>query len=139
MKIEEINQKENEAKLIEILESHQQETKGFRPEGKRDFSYAMMDGERYVGGITGNVFMNTMHVGLLGVENDFRGQGIGDQLLKIAENIAVELDCRYVTIHTQDYQALDYYQKRAYKVFGKLPDAPFENTTKYYLFKKLNT
>ena len=93
--------------------------------------------ENYLGGITANIFMNTMHVGLLASREDIRGQGVGESLLKAAEAKAIAADCKYITIHTQDYQALSFYQKHNYHIFGSLVDAPFKGTDKYYLYKEL--
>ncbi|MDH6364987.1 ribosomal protein S18 acetylase RimI-like enzyme [Enterococcus sp. PF1-24] len=138
MAIKELPKEQNSTDLISLLESHQLKEKAISATPKADFSYGFFDGEQYLGGITANVFMNTMHVQLLAVAEEVRGKAIGQQLLHTVEAEATKLKCTYITIHTQDYQALTFYQKFGYQVFGQLPDMPFTGTTKYYLYKRLD-
>lgn len=137
MEISSYDLKANETILIDLLESFQEEHKGFVPYQKEQISYAMTDKGKYCGGLTASIFMNTMHVGLLAVPECCRGQGIGKKLLAKAEAKAKESQCKYININTQDYQALTFYQAQGYQVFGKIPDCPFPGTTKYYLIKNL--
>lgn len=134
-----MTQADNEEKLIQLLEENQNQVKGFVPYQKASLSYAAFEEEKYLGGITATIFMNTMHVALLAVTEKSRGRGIGQLLLETVEHDAESSNCKYVTIHTQDYQALDFYQKRGYQTFGQLPDCPFPGTTKYYLAKELES
>lgn len=50
---------------------------------------------------------------------------------------ALEKHCKYLTVNTQDYQALPFYKKNGVIIFGELEDSPIEGTTKYYLKKEL--
>jgi hypothetical protein len=43
-----------------------------------------------------------------------------------------------LTLTTKAYQALGFYLKQGYEVFGELADVPMMGTTKYYLAKKIN-
>ncbi|MHC5228962.1 hypothetical protein ACYSNW_11835 [Enterococcus sp. LJL99] len=43
----------------------------------------------------------------------------------------------HITVSTQDYQVLEFYKKYGFNVFGKLINALFDGTTKYYFEKVL--
>ena len=43
-----------------------------------------------------------------------------------------------ITLTTKAYQALGFYLKQGYEVFGELEDVPMIGTTKYYLVKKIS-
>ena len=51
---------------------------------------------------------------------------------------AVVEDVKTLTLTTKAYQALGFYLKHGYEVFGELADVPMMGTTKYYLAKKIN-
>ncbi len=57
-------------------------------------------------------------------------QAIEEQALK--ENVLS------ITLTTKAYQALGFYLKHGYEVFGELADVPMIGTTKYYLVKRIS-
>lgn len=63
---------------------------------------------------------------------------LGKKLVPKIEAFARERESRYLTVNTQDYEALAFYQKLGLTVFGSIDDTPFVGTTKYYLKKRLN-
>ena len=56
----------------------------------------------------------------LWVDERYRHQGIGSMILREAERIAREKDCRVVTLGTASYMARPFYEKHGYKVFTTL-------------------
>lgn len=137
MEIKEYPNEENEKVLAALLNEHQEKTTGVPPAERELFSYAMVDGNDYLGGITGNIHMNTLYISLLAVKEDLRGQKIGAQLLAKAEEKARAHECVYIMISTQDYQAKTYYLEHGFDILGQIPDMPFEGTTKFYFIKKI--
>ena len=79
-----------------------------------------------------------MHISLLAVDPAYRKDGIGSQLLAKMEQVALKHQVTTITLTTKAYQALDFYLKQGYEVFGELKDVPMVGTTKYYLVKKIS-
>lgn len=137
MEINEYPIEENELFLSNLLEQHQKENTGIGKNKKKEYSFAVIEGENQIGGITGRIYGNTFHISLLAVNEDYRKNGIGKILIDKLENIANNENIRHFTVSTQDYQALEFYKKNGFHIFGKLINAPFDGTTKYYLEKLL--
>lgn len=135
--IKEYSINKNELFLSELLDQHQKDCTGTEKNKQKEYSFAVFEGENQIGGITGRIHGNTFHISLLAVNDKHRKSGIGKMLVEKLENIANDEKIKHLTVSTQDYQALEFYQKNGFNVFGKLPNAPFDGTTKYYLDKVL--
>ena len=86
-----------------------------------------------VGGLWGASVVGWLYVDLLVVPEGFRGQGLGTELLRKAEEIARKRGCIGMWLHTGTFQAPGFYEKRGFKAFGKVPDYPLGHATIYYL------
>lgn len=91
---------------------------------------------KVVGGIVGNVFGGWLYVSLLWVEESLRNRGNGTKLLKMIENEAIMLGCKYAHLDTYSFEAKPFYEKNGYTVFATLENCP-EGYSKYFLKKKL--
>ena len=89
-----------------------------------------------VAGLVGVTYWGWLHIEDLWVDEDLRQQGIGRQILQAAEDQALQRGCRFVHLETHTFQALGFYEKAGYQVFGELPDLP-RGYTKYFLKKNL--
>ncbi|MBD2775098.1 GNAT family N-acetyltransferase [Iningainema tapete] len=92
--------------------------------------------EHIVGGLIGETYWQWLYVDVLWVHESFRGEGYGDTLLTTAEQEAVKRGCRYAYLDTFSFQAPEFYQKRGYVIFGKLPNFP-QGYTRFFLKKDL--
>ncbi|UYZ63798.1 GNAT family N-acetyltransferase [Hymenobacter weizhouensis] len=88
-----------------------------------------------VGGLWGEVFWGWLKVELLWVQEDLRGQGLGRQLLRRAEAEAQREGATAAHLDTFSFQALEFYQREGYEIFGTLPDFP-RGHTRYFLQKQ---
>lgn len=61
------------------------------------------------------------HLGRLAVKKEFRGRGIGQELVKLAERKAKELNLKEIYFHAQTH-AMSFYQKLEYQARGELFD-----------------
>ena len=73
-----------------------------------------------IGGLYGGSFGNWMHIWTFWVSEEHRGKSIGSKILSAAEKEAIARRCIGVTLDTYSFQALDFYLKRGYQVFGSL-------------------
>lgn len=98
---------------------------------------ASVDGQ-FAGGIAFTHLGETIHVNALAVDQKYRQQDIGSNLLSRAEEFALTLDVHTVTLSTLSYQALGFYQKQGYSLAGEVSDFPRRGVTKYFLYKRLS-
>lgn len=88
-----------------------------------------------LGGIVGEICWNWLEIHYLFVDEPFRQSGYGAKLLNEAEKIAKEKQCEFVKLDTLSFQALDFYIKQDYKVYGKIENAG--RHTHYYMKKDI--
>jgi GNAT superfamily N-acetyltransferase len=91
---------------------------------------------KVAGGLTGGTYWGWLYVGRLWIEERLRGQSYGSQILAEAEQEALRRGCHHAYVDTQDFQALPFYEKHGYIVYGVLNDMPIGHT-RYSLEKKL--
>lgn len=77
-----------------------------------------------LGGLTGYTNWGWLYVDCLWVSETLRGGGWGSRLLEAAEQRAIERGCRNARLFTYDFQALDFYRRHGYALFGTLDDYP---------------
>lgn len=89
-----------------------------------------------IAGLTGSTYWGYLYVGRLWTDQRFRQAGLGSQLLEQAEQEARRRGCHSAHLMTGDFNALPFYLKRGYFVFGELPNMP-PGHTQYFMSKSL--
>lgn len=92
-------------------------------------------GDQLVGGLLGFTSWNWLFIKQLWIDETFRGRGLGRQLIAAAEAEAVRRGCAHVHCDTFGFQALPFYQKLGFEIFGQLADYP-PGHTRYFLQKR---
>lgn len=87
------------------------------------------------GGIVGEFCWNWLEIQYLFIEQDLRNLGYGRQLLRAAEKKAMEKKCDFIKLDTLSFQALDFYLKEGFQIFGTIENAG--SYTHYYLKKDI--
>ena len=77
-----------------------------------------------LGGLHGRVFYQWLYIDLLSVPEQARGQGMGTQLMQMAEDLAREKECIGIWLDTFDFQAPEFYRKLGYSELGQITDYP---------------
>lgn len=90
------------------------------------------------GGILAEVCWNWLEIHTFMVDEDIRKSGFGTKLLVEIEKIAVEKECDFIKVDTLSFQALGFYEKNGYEVFGSL-DNVGRDYKHYYLKKDLKS
>lgn len=107
------------------------------PEGFQHLCFALYgpDG-KVAGGLIGEIYWGWLYINLMFITEELRGQGYGHQILDQAEAEARQRGVKNIFLDTFSFQALDFYQKHGYRVFGQLDDFP-PGHTRYYMTKTL--
>ncbi len=75
-------------------------------------------------GIDGFSWGGYARVEYLWVANEFRGQGLGTQLLAAAEAEARRRGCETIVLDSHSFQAPDFYRRRGYREIGTTTNTP---------------
>lgn len=94
------------------------------------------ENEKICGGLFGVTIFNMLKIKDLAIDEKYRGENYGTQLVQRAEKLAREYGCIHSHLNTMEYQAAEFYKKRDYKVmFIRKDENP--NLNIYYFYKKL--
>jgi len=88
------------------------------------------------GGVIGATYWDWLYINLMWIREDLRGQGYGARLLALAEEEGLRRGARQSHLDTFSVQALEFYRKFGYQVFGQLENFPAGHT-RYFLSKDL--
>ncbi|CAI8874629.1 Predicted N-acetyltransferase YhbS [Pseudomonas sp. IT-P12] len=77
-----------------------------------------------LGGLYGRFFYRWLFIELLSVPEQARGDGMGSQLMRMAEDLAREKECVGIWLDTFSFQAPAFYQKMGYSELGQIVDYP---------------
>lgn len=105
-------------------------------QGKRICFGLQAPDQSFAGGILGEIFWGWLHIDLLWVREELRGQGYGQRLLFQIEEEARKLGAKNVFLDTFSFQAPEFYKKYGYRVFGELKDFP-QGQQRFFLTKPL--
>lgn len=89
-----------------------------------------------LGGLYGRVTFQWMYIELLSVPEQGRGQGIGSELMTMAESLAKEKNCLGIWLDTFSFQAPEFYKKLGFSQFGEIVDYP-PGHKRHYFQKRL--
>src|ERR1051326_4848312 len=109
------------------------------PSGHRPLTLFLRDAEgAIVGGLRGSTAWNGLYVSTFVLKEEIRRQGWGSRLLAAAEEEGRKRGCTFAYLDTFSFQALPFYQKQGYSIFGVLEDYPPGHRC-YFLRKSLNS
>ena len=91
---------------------------------------------RIQSGLIGMTYWGWLYVEILWVEKEIRRKGYGNKVLAAAEQEAIRRGCLFAHLDTLSFQALGFYKKQGYEVFGELKDLPI-GYTRYFMKKVL--
>ncbi|MBG9455773.1 GCN5 family acetyltransferase [Lysinibacillus sphaericus] len=80
--------------------------------------------QQWIGGITAEVYWGWVEIKKFWFSQEFRGKGIGGQLLAKAEETAKQMGATKALLTTYDFQARTFYETRGYQVVGEVKDYP---------------
>lgn len=92
------------------------------------------DDDVVLAGACGASVWDWVHLKLLWVHADHRHAGLGTQVMELVEEEAVRRGCLGIHLDTYSFQALPFYQKIGFEIFGQLEEHP-EGHQRFYLKK----
>ena len=100
-------------------------------------SFVKDDNYKTVGGILGEIKWGWLYVQGLWISEPLRSKGLGAELLNHLEEFALSKGIRNYRLETTSFQALGFYKKHGYEVFGQLDDMP-PGYTSFFLKKQID-
>jgi GNAT superfamily N-acetyltransferase len=95
------------------------------------------DGSKLVGGASGVTQGQWLFLNHLWVDDAHRRFGLGTRLVREIENAAKARGCIGSHLDTFSFQALGFYQRVGYKLYGTIPNYP-PGHSRHYLFRQFN-
>lgn len=89
-----------------------------------------------VAGLVGQTHWGWLFISHLWVAESLRGQGYGRELMLKAEQEAKKRHCGHAWVDTFSFQALGFYERLGYEIFGVLKDYP-QGDKRYFLQKQI--
>jgi GNAT superfamily N-acetyltransferase len=89
------------------------------------------------GGIVGLTWWGWLRIDIVWLAEAVRGQDWGTRLMQAAEAEALRRGCHHAFLDTMSFQALPFYLKLGYTVFGQLDDLPMGHSM-HFLQKALS-
>ena len=124
-------------KIDALLNDDAMKKMGRNFEDTENLTISLFEEEKFIGGIAAKRTAESLHVTGLAIGESYQSKGYGSQLMKRLEERAKELGVKKISVSTQNFQALNFYQNLGYEIFGQLDDYPFTGTTKNYLIKRV--
>jgi len=90
-----------------------------------------------IGGLTATTYWGWLDIDDLWLDEGLRKQGIGSELMQMAEAEGVRRGCTQAQLSTFSFQAREFYEKLGYRVIGALHDYP-PGSSFYWLRKDFN-
>jgi ribosomal protein S18 acetylase RimI-like enzyme len=97
-------------------------------------AFVAHDKECFAGAIVAELFWGALHIKYIYVEKEYRGKGIGSQLMKCALKYGRDQKCPFAFVETMSFQALDFYQKMGFKL--ELTRSGYIHGTSFHYLQK---
>ena len=101
-------------------------------------SFAKDNNGKTVGGVLGEIEWGWLYVKGIWVADSARSKGLGSKLLHKLEDYASSKGITNYRLETTSFQALEFYKKQGYELFGELADMP-PSYKSYFLKKQKDT
>lgn len=89
-----------------------------------------------LGGLTGRSSRGVLFIDMFFLPESMRGHGLGSRLLQMAEAEGRRRGCRIGLLHTNSFQAPEFYRKHGWREYGNFPSDP-PGTSRIFFTKEL--
>lgn len=102
-------------------------------------SYAAYLNDRTIGVIIANIFESEAYINSLIVSEEYRGLGIGLELLQKVEEYCRNNGVKLIALHTSRFEAPDFYKKYGYIQEGLTKHISDRRLDRFYFVKYLDS
>lgn len=113
-------------------------SRGVAGKGERLVMFLRQSNGNVVGGLLGMTYWGWLDLQYLWIDDAYRGQGYGKQMLALAEKESLRRDCPNVFTDAADFHNIAFLQSQGYSTFGTLPDRPVGHLT-HFMEKRLTS
>ena len=111
----------------------------FETANQTDFAIYINGGRANVmGGYSGEIVGTWMDIEYLVIHESLRRNGLGRDLLKKAEELAIRSNCKNIFLYTFDFQGKDFYPKFGFKEVYVKRQYPLTGTEHFFVKKLSN-
>ena len=112
---------------------------GSPPVPSKRYGFVVMDGETFIGCASGltNDNYQWFYLTDLFIEKDYRGQGLGIEILNMLEERLVKAGIKNIWTWTAGYEAPGFYKSQGYTVFAEMENWYVSGHARVGLWKKL--
>jgi len=112
---------------------------GNPPVPSKRYGFVVMDGETFIGCASGltNDNYQWFYLTDLFIKKDYRGQGLGTEILNKLEERLVEVGIKNIWTRTAGYEAPGFYKSQGYTVFAEMKNWYVSGHARVGLWKKL--
>ena len=122
--------------ILRILVAHNDAAVGLTE--RRQVAIVVRDERQTItGGLWGKIGYRWLFVEFLAVSPELKGQGIGRDLMRRAEELAREAGCIGIWLDTFSFQARGFYEKLGFGHFGTIGDFP-PGHSRFFLSKRID-
>lgn len=97
-------------------------------------AFVAMDGKVLAGAIVVELFWGALHIKYIYVEDLYRAQKLGTQLMEKAFAYAEEHKCPFAFVETMSFQALKFYEKYGFKL--EYTRSGYAHNTSFHYLRK---
>ena len=102
-------------------------------------SYAAYLNDKTIGVIIANIFESEAYINSLIVSEEYRGLGIGAELLQKVEEYCKGNGVKLIALHTYRFEAPDFYKKHGYIQEGLTKHVSDRRLDRFYFVKYLDS
>lgn len=88
-----------------------------------------------IGGVEGRIIYKNFLINIVWIDANYRGKGLGQKLMLLAEAEAIKRGCLIAQLDTLDFQAPVFYQKLGFTVIGTVPKF-LGSPERYFMMKQ---
>lgn len=96
---------------------------------------ARSDDGDVIGGVAGQTIYKNFLINIVWIDAKYRGKGLGEELMQLAEVEAIKRGCLIAQLDTLDFQAPIFYEKLGFSVVGKVPKFS-GSPARYFMMKQ---
>ncbi|GGP54582.1 GNAT family N-acetyltransferase [Shewanella saliphila] len=96
---------------------------------------ARSDDGDVIGGVAGQTIYKNFLINIVWIDAKYRGKGLGEELMQLAEIEAIKRGCLIAQLDTLDFQAPIFYEKLGFSVVGKVPKFS-GSPARYFMMKQ---